>query len=110
MIYLSDLTEIGPDKYVVGYVHHQPFSEEYGLRKTKSELEQTGYFVESIPQPSQIEGKEPIICYSKNSNTIFYEYQDKPPTEEELRIAELENQAIYNLDLDFRLSKIELGL
>lgn len=61
---------------VIGFQHHKPFDEKFGLGKTQEELLQEGILVDSIPEPEQIEGKVPILKY--DGTKLYYEYQDVP--------------------------------
>jgi hypothetical protein len=70
-------------------VHAMPFHKKYGFGKTKEELEQEGFFVESIPEPQQIEGKAPILRCNPTTKELWYEYEDIPPTPEELQQEQL---------------------
>lgn len=81
----------------VTFRHYKPFDEKDGMGKTEEELLQIGALVDDIPQPEQIPGKEPILYYNPENNTVYYEYEDKPLTPEE-RIAQLE-QAILELTM-----------
>jgi hypothetical protein len=90
-------------------IHYQPFDPVYGLGKSKEELLQEGILVESIPQPEFIEGKVPILKYNKDTNTLYYEYEDVPPTKEELLEKEIE-QLKQQLQLTQRaLDELILG-
>lgn len=108
MIYL----ETDSQRKVVS-TYFMPFDENYGLGKTESELEITGFLVEEIPTPESIEGKYSNVFYTKEKG-FWFEYVDIPKTPEQIqaeKIANIENQtAEYMVDLDFRLSNIELGL
>jgi hypothetical protein len=76
----------------VWYTHHMPFDENYGLKKSETELLQEGYLVESIPQPEIIDGKNAELFYTKDLG-FKYEYVDIPKTPEQIqaeRIAQLE--------------------
>lgn len=81
-------------KYITGgeikLVHHQPFSLKYGLGKTREELELEGVFVDAIPEPQIVEGKQSIMIYSEELNSIYYEYIDVPPTEKDLQKQEMD--------------------
>jgi hypothetical protein len=94
-------------------VHYMPFDDINGLGKTEEELLQTGYLVEEIPELEQIDGKSAITYYTPEQG-FWFEYADIPKTPEQIqaeKIDLLENQtAEYMVDLDFRLSNIELGL
>lgn len=94
--------------------HFMPFDEIYGLGKTEAELLREGFLVDSIPQPEQRAGKSPILYYTPATNVFHYEYVDIPKAPEQIqaeKIANIENQtAEYMVDLDFRLSNIELEL
>jgi len=74
---------------------------------------QIGFLVEDIPEPKQIEGKSSVMFYTPEQG-FWFEYADIPKTPEQIqaeKIDLLENQtAEYMVDLDFRLSNIELGL
>jgi hypothetical protein len=90
-----------------------PFDDINGLGKTEEELLQIGYLVDEVPEPEQIEGKSSMMFYTPERG-FWFEYIDIPKTPEQLqaeKIDQLENQtAEYMVDLDFRLSNIELGL
>lgn len=81
----------------VTFQHHKPFDAKDGLGKTEEELLQIGALVDEIPEPEQIEGKEAVLYYNPETNTVYYEYIDREPTTEE-RIALLE-QAILELTM-----------
>jgi hypothetical protein len=81
----------------IKFVHYKPFDEKDGLGKTEEELQQTGYLVESIPEPEAIPGKVPILKFDKNNKELYYEYIDRPlTTEEKLQLIEQENQDLKN--------------
>lgn len=71
-------------------VHYMPFDEEYGLGKTKEELESEGVLVSSIPEPENRQGKSAILKYSKVDG-LYYEYVDRPLSPEE-ELAQLKEQ------------------
>lgn len=114
MIYLSDLQQITESKYEVGYIHYMPFDKEHGLDMTREELEQEGILVDSVPEPEHIDGKSAVLYCNPETKELWFEYADIPKTPEQIqaeKIDLLENQtAEAMVDLDFRLSNIELGL
>jgi hypothetical protein len=71
-------------------IHYQPFDPVYGLKKSQEELLQEGILVESIPKPEFIEGKVPVLKYDPTNKELYYEYEDIPPTKEELLEKEIE--------------------
>lgn len=81
----------------VGFVHNMPFHPEHGLGKSEVELRQIGALVENVPEPEQIEGKVGVLYYNPETNEVYYEYIDRPLTEQE-RIGQLE-QAILELTM-----------
>ncbi|HEY9746681.1 MAG TPA: hypothetical protein V6C99_10740 [Oculatellaceae cyanobacterium] len=81
----------------VGFIHHMPFDSQHGMGKTEQELLQIGALVDDIPEPEQIEGKVPVLYYNPQTNSVYYEYVERPLTEEE-RIALLE-QALIELTM-----------
>ena len=81
----------------VGFIHHMPFDLRNGMGKSEQELLQIGALVDDIPEPEQIEGKVPVLYYNPQSNSVYYEYVERPLTEEE-RLAQLE-QAILELTM-----------
>ncbi|PKM74645.1 MAG: hypothetical protein CVU92_05410 [Firmicutes bacterium HGW-Firmicutes-17] len=99
---------------LVKFQHFLPVDEVHGLGKTEEELLIEGYLVDSIPQPEQQAGKVPILYYTPETNVFHYEYNDIPKTPEQIqaeKIVSIENQtAEAMVDIDFRLSNIELGL
>lgn len=72
----------------VNYTHYMPFDPIHGLGKTEEELLQDGYFVDAIPEPTEIPGKTHMLKFTIEKN-IFYEYVDREPTDQE-KIAQLE--------------------
>ncbi|MGE8080522.1 hypothetical protein [Peribacillus loiseleuriae] len=62
-------------------VHHQPFHEKWGYKKTENELLEIGYLVESIPEFEEVEGKESVIKYI--NGVFFVEYKERELTVEE---------------------------
>lgn len=58
--------------------------------------------VESLPTPQTIEGKIPKLRANLSTNTVYFEYIDIP-----IKRPSVDD---YLLDLDFRLSMIELGI
>ncbi|WP_017435149.1 hypothetical protein [Saccharococcus caldoxylosilyticus] len=71
------------DNGLVTFAHYKPFDEKDGLGKTEAELRQTGYLVESIPEPEAIPGKIPVLKFDKINERFYYEYIDRPLTPEE---------------------------
>jgi hypothetical protein len=68
----------------VTYRNGMPFDEIHGLGKTKGELEQTGILVDVIPDPdTSLTTKNAILKINLLDKTLFYEYIDRPLTQEE---------------------------
>jgi hypothetical protein len=63
------------------------------------EQKQQAIHVESIPDPQQIEGKIPHLYYRPSTNEFYYEYVDRPLTQEE-QIQQLINA---NAELTYKL-------
>src|SRR5699024_6182997 len=91
MIYLGELVKKEYNSYVVGFVHYMPFHEVHGMGKSKEELEQEGILVDSIPEPQQIEGKSAVLHFNPETKDLWYEYEDKPKTPEELQQEKIES-------------------
>lgn len=95
------------------FQHNFPFDQVIGLGKTEEELRLEGFIIDSIPEPEQIDGKTVVTYYSDEDGFVFV-YNEIPKTQEQIqaeKLDQLENQtAEYMVDLDFRLSNIELGL
>jgi polyhydroxyalkanoate synthesis regulator phasin len=64
--------------------HFQPFDEKYGYGKTKEELLKTGALIDEIPDVENKQGKESLLKYNKETNTVYYEYEDIPKSEEDI--------------------------
>lgn len=114
MAYLFNFTKVTDADLIANCVHHLPFDEVHGLHKTVEELNQTGILVENLEDPNAGEYQSSILHVNPNTKATWYEYVDMPKTPEQIqaeKIENLENQtAEYMVDLDFRLSNIELGL
>ena len=59
----------------VTFIHYLPFDEKNGMGKTEEELLKEGYLVDEIPEAEQIDGKIPILYYTKEKD-FWYEYID----------------------------------
>lgn len=92
MIYISNLIKIQDNKYSIGYTHHKPFDEVYGLNKSKEELLKDGVLIESIPSEEYKEGFYSELFYNPIENTCFYEYNKIPEKPKELTIEDLKSQ------------------
>ena len=106
MIYLGDLRQISTDKYSVGFVHYMPFDLNNGLKnedgtlKTEAQLRESGALVESIPQAEPPEGKVTAgMFYNPFTGTVFYEYEDRPKSKEEIMQGQIDTLALSVLDL-----------
>lgn len=76
----------------VEMTHFMPFDKINGLGKTKEQLEgEGGVFVENVPNPENREGKMAILKYNRSIAKVFYEYIDRPFTQDE-EIAQLKKQ------------------
>ncbi|WP_309087241.1 hypothetical protein [Domibacillus sp.] len=76
-------------------IHYQPFDEKNGLGKTKEELEKEGFFVDFLPNPEYPEGKDPFLKVDQVTKTLYYEYRDRPLTEnEELAFLKKKNEEL----------------
>lgn len=62
--------------------------------------------VSSIPEPVTIVGKKAVPYCNPKTKEFWYEYEDKPLAVSE----EMSAQADYLMDVDFRLSMVELGM
>lgn len=63
------------DGYVVG--------EHFDLEKLTEEQRALFTPVEIVPKPETITGKTPVLKYNQETNTVFYEYIERPLTPEE---------------------------
>ena len=57
---------------------------EHGFGRTKEELEQTGYFVESVPEEPQREGYTQTLHYTAEKG-FWFEYIEHGKEEEEVQ-------------------------
>lgn len=82
-------------------IHYMPFDTEHGLNKTAEELEQEGILVDSIPEPEEVEGKDPVLYCNPETKELWYEYEDIPKTEEEIQAEKVESleQSIAELTM-----------
>lgn len=87
----------------VKFIHHKPFDEKHGLRKTKEELELDGFFVDALPAETIQEGKVSILKGDYSTKQVWYEYIVAPLTpEEEILELRLQLQSTQEV-LDFLL-------
>ncbi|WP_196296589.1 hypothetical protein [Clostridium sporogenes] len=98
------MIKITDEKYKVISIHFMPFDPEYGLHKTKEELEAAGcVFITEIPEPVRIDGKYPIRYWNPKTQKIFYEYEDVPEHEEEIQEERIEKLKRENKELENQL-------
>ena len=84
---------------IVECIHKAPFDPANGLQSTRDELEKTGFFVDSVPDPEMIEGKRAIAKFNTDTKKVYYDYVDIPLTPSE-RIDQLEtaiNELLFSL-------------
>ena len=74
--------EVGKNGLVTK-VHRFPFDPSLGLQTPREELEQTGVFVDKVPEPRHIPGKQAIMKYDYDQREIYYEYIVAPLTDKE---------------------------
>lgn len=79
---------------VVTMRHNLPMHAKHGLGKSEAELKQTGFLVDSIPDPDATKGI-PVLKYDPTQNVFSYSYQTPAPSQEQ-RLTDIEN-ALLNL-------------
>lgn len=98
MLFLNEKSEVVTQ-------HHMPFDPIYGLGKTKDELESNGaVFVDSIPEPDNIPGKNGVLKYENGQ--LVYEYVDRQLSQEE----KLESMQGENADLIFQNAMQDMAI
>lgn len=103
MIFLGNLVKVAEGNYKVGL--QNPFPE------TIPEIyKSSGIVVDELPPKVEIDGKSTMLHCNPVTKELWYEYEDVQKSEGQLLLEEMDLQTNYVLDLDFRLSKIELGL
>ena len=75
----------------VTVIHYMPFHAVHGLGKSKEELEQTGFFVASVPDEEFVQGKISKLKFNEGMGELYYEYVDAPPSEQD-KLAQLEKR------------------
>lgn len=93
------------EENVVIMINYFPFDEKSGMGMTEEELLVIGKLVDEIPNIPFSDGKIGQYIYNSNTNTVDYEYIDRPKTTEELQAEEIEslrndlNSAIIELSM-----------
>lgn len=91
------LIKLNESDKAVSTIHYMPFDSIHGLGKTKEELEaEGGIFVESIPEPDKVQGKNAVLKFDRGN--LFYEYVERPESVEE-KLGSLQDE---NADLIFQ--------
>ena len=86
--------KLAQDGTTIEMIHHMPFDKEYGLGKSKEELEaEGGVFVDTLPEPENIPGKGANMKFVDGE--IVFEYVDRELTQEE----KIEGIQLENADL-----------
>lgn len=111
MIYLSNLQKASDTDNIVNMIHAMPFDPLVGLGKTEEQLLENGFLVEELPANLVSVGQVAILHINPITLEMYYEYQDEPETALKKELSDISvSTAEYMVDLDFRLSNIELGL
>lgn len=71
-------------------IHYNPFDPVQGTGETREEMEKTGFFVDEVPEPSNITGRRAIAMYNPDTRKIYYEYVGIPLSDRE-RLDLIEN-------------------
>lgn len=74
---------------IIECIHRAPFDPTNGLQMTRDELEKTGVFVDSVPEPEMKEGQRAIAKYNSDTKSVYYEYVNVPLSANE-RLDQLE--------------------
>lgn len=64
-------------------IHYNPFDPVQGTGETREEMEKTGFFVDEVPEPSNITGRRAIAMYNPDTRKIYYEYVGIPLSDKE---------------------------
>ncbi|SFA69984.1 hypothetical protein [Clostridium frigidicarnis] len=91
MIFLAQLKPINSKNSIVGYIHYDPFNDEYGLNESVDNLKKEGIIIDSIPKPSLIKNKVPELHVNPETNEVWYEYSEIPKSDEELTKDTIDN-------------------
>lgn len=78
MIYLSDLSKVGTEEWVVGSIHYMPFDPTHGLGKTREELSKTGMFIDKLPEPELVKDSTSLLCVNPERGDAWYKYERIP--------------------------------
>lgn len=99
-----------PKKAKVMYINYVPYDEVDGI--SEKELK-SGYLVDSLPEPENRDGYVPVLFLNTETMEFWYEYEKGPinpmTVAEQLKEQLLEMQS-DNLNYDYRLTRLELGL
>lgn len=68
---------IETDKWIVDTTNYRP-------DKLSEEDLSRGFLVDSIPEPTEQEGKRPVLYCNPKTKELWYEYEDIPKTKEEI--------------------------
>jgi hypothetical protein len=96
MKYLGNLEQLEDNKYKVNFIHYKP-----ELLQDTSE----GILVETLPEPTQQDGKIAVLYVNIETKEPFYEYEDIPQTEE----SEMDILKKQVADLTFLVMQLQGG-
>lgn len=93
----------------VASVHYLPFDETYGLKMTEAEMNAKSIFlVDSVPEP-EINGKAPVMYFNEETNEVFYEYEDIPMSDDQMRDSIIGDLAFQVAQLSLELALLKGG-
>ena len=87
---------------MVVFTHNQPFDSVNGMGETREELEKTGYFLDSMPNPTVVMGQRAIPYYNPETHKVTYKYVAVPlSTKERLDTMEAAfNEMLLNVTME----------
>lgn len=96
------------DSKDVEFIHYKPFDPIDGLGISKDELILGGVFVDAIPEPIEVDGKTSVLKYDHNTESMYYEYIERPLTqEEELKLLKEQNAQLKS-DMDNAIMELSM--
>lgn len=88
--------------------HRQPFDPVNGLGKSKEELEKTGYFIDSMPEPRAVIGQRAIPYFNPETRTVTYKYTAAPvSSQQRLDMLEQAFNELVMMTLGIGISEME---
>ena len=90
---------------VAGAVHYKP--EKLSAKQRDAGVMLDGLTEKDVPKPEMIKGKNPVLYANPKTGKLWFEYEDRPLTQEELMVELIEKLDLLLVKQDALISLLQ---